>query len=92
MSAPLFIVVWDDEMGICAPMGWDADCDGAIHAAIGSQPVALFASRAEARKAIRISTAYQRLLREQGKPVNEDFLAGAKCLRIVPCAKREGER
>jgi len=24
-----FIVLWDDEMGVCCPMGWDENCNGA---------------------------------------------------------------
>lgn len=38
-----FIVVFDDEMGYCAPLGWDADCNGAIEAC--GVNVALFATQ-----------------------------------------------
>lgn len=81
-----YIVVWDDEQGLCCPMSWDPECDGAI-CGWRDEPVALFQSRQEARKAIRISAAHARLQVEQGKlkPDGSDFLgAAAKCIRIVP--------
>jgi hypothetical protein len=42
----------------------------------------VFADRAAARKAIKISKAKAELLKAQGKPANEDFLASIKCLKI----------
>ena len=76
------IVVWDDEMGMCVPMGWDADCAGAICAC--NRHVAVFASRAEARRAIDISSKFAALCRAQGRPANDDFMGDArKNLRVV---------
>ena len=87
IEAANFIVVFDDTQGACWPMCWDADCAGALCGLTGS-PVALFASRAEARTAIRISTAYARLCKAQGKPANDDFLDAIACVKIVPCATK----
>lgn len=79
-----FIVLWDDEMGVCCPMGWDEDCDGALCCI--TESVALFDSRKAARKAIDISAKFAQLRRSQGKPVNLDFIGDArKKLRVVPC-------
>lgn len=83
----LFVVVWDDEQGICAPMVWDAECEGAICGGIGpKERVALFTSRKAARHAIDISSKWAALNKAQGKPVNEDFLGECrKNLRVVEC-------
>lgn len=78
-----FIVVWDDEMGLCVPMGSDADCEGAI-CGMTDRGVAMFASRADARHAIRISTAWAKLQQAIGQPYNADFIEGRRHLRIVP--------
>ncbi len=76
------IVTWDDGDHIF-PMGWDSDCEGAICSVVsGDQPYALFESPKEARKAIRISTAFARLQREQGKPENTDFSDGLQNVKI----------
>lgn len=84
MTAPkFFIVVYDSGDGACWPMGWDRDCDGAISAMLDT--VAIFDSRAAARTAIRISTAYAKLCEAQDRPANDDFLGGIRCVRIVPC-------
>jgi hypothetical protein len=68
-----YIVVFDDQQGVCVPMGLSTDCEGAIEATSGD--VALFPDRRQARRAIRISTQFARLCREQGKPANDDFIA-----------------
>jgi hypothetical protein len=82
-KATQFIVIYDDDQGMACPMGWDADTDGAI--CCFDQAVAVFPTRADARKAIRISTAAAKLAQAQGKPVNTDFLgADLKKLRVVP--------
>lgn len=81
-----FIVVFDDEQGLCVPMGWDTDCDGAVCACHDS--VALFPDRTAARKAIRVSTAFAKLCVEQGVPANDDFTTGRKNLRILPLQAR----
>lgn len=85
-----FIVAFDDEMGACWPMGWDKDCPGAI--CCYSKAVALFPDRASARKAIRISTAYAKLCKAQGKPASDDFLDGLRCVRVIPCEAQGVER
>lgn len=71
-SGGFCIVVYDDECGVCMPMGPSTDCDGAID--VSSGDVLLFSDRKSARRAIRISAQYARLCREQGKPANDDFL------------------
>lgn len=84
-----FIVVWDDQMGVCAPLGWYDDCEGALCCASGS--VAVFRSRAAAKKAIDISARFAALRKAQGKPTNEDFIGAARrnlrLLRLIPNAK-----
>jgi hypothetical protein len=79
-----YIVVWnDDDNGISAHMGWDPECNGAIE--YSGEAVAMFPTRADARKSIRISAANARLLREQGKVANDDFLGdGLKKLKVMP--------
>lgn len=83
----LFMVCWDDQQGLCVPMVWDADCQGAICGGIGEKDkVAIFTSRQSARKAIDISTKWNALLKAQGKPRNEDFEGECrKNLRVVEC-------
>lgn len=83
-SSRNFIVLWDDNMGVCCPMGWDSDCAGAICCI--DKSVAIFPSRKAARKAINISAKYALLCQAQGKPANLDFLGQCrKNLRIVEC-------
>lgn len=83
-----YVVLWDDNMGVCCPMGWDADCAGAICCL--DKSVAIFASRKDARKAIDISTKYALLCKSQGKPVNLDFLGECrKNLRVVECVPND---
>lgn len=53
--------------------------------------VAVFGSRAEARKAIAISTHFARLCKAQGKPANEDFIDYRKNLHICPLAPAKGK-
>jgi hypothetical protein len=79
------IVVYDDEQGICAPLGWDTDCEGALCCV---EPVVVFPDRNAARKAINVSARYNDLCREQGKSNrNTDF--DPECrpyIRIKPAA------
>lgn len=82
MKPNAFIVVFDDESGMCVPMGADDDCKGAI-CACGS--VRLFRSRDDARKAIKISRAFALLNKAQGKPENTDFTDAIKCVKVMPC-------
>ena len=83
-----YIVVFDDEQGAFWPMGWDTSCDGAL-STMTDMTVALFADKAAARKAIRISAAYAKLRHAQGLPENTDFTDGAKCLKLVKILPKE---
>jgi hypothetical protein len=69
----LCIVVFDDEQGICAPFGWDEDCEGAI--CCSSKPV-VFANRRLARQAITVSRRWAALRKAQGQTSNADFEPG----------------
>lgn len=82
-----FIVVYDDDCGLCVPMGWDADCDGAICST--HESIALFATRSEAQTAIRISTAFASLQQLQRLPCNYDFIESLKKIKIVPLTAKE---
>lgn len=81
----IFMVVWDDQQGVCSPMSRDADCQGAICATCHGDKIALFLSKDAARKAINISAKFAALQRAQGKPENTDFLEGRKNLSIRQC-------
>jgi len=84
----LFLVIWDDDQGICLPMMWDGDCEGAIcgGAVRKTDRVAIFTSRKAARKAIDISTKWNALRKAQGHIYNSDFEGDCrKCLRVVEC-------
>ena len=75
-------MTYDDEMGLCVPMGWDSEWKGALEG--GATPV-IFPTRAAAQKAIRISKRWNALRREQGRIVNSDFDPECvKNVRIVP--------
>ena len=81
MPDTLYMVVFDDEMGLCCPMSHDTECEGALEANDG--PVALFGSRKAARHAINVSKANAKLRRLQGLSVNEDFGEASHCLKIT---------
>jgi len=66
----LFVVLSDDGDAITLPMQWDQECEGALCAWMGRGKIASFATRQDARKAIRISTKWNQLLKEQGKPAS----------------------
>lgn len=83
-TARRWIVFWDDYMGCSWAMGRDEDCKGAL-CGVHSGKIVMFSSRAAARQAIKISTAYAKLRQAQGLPVNTDFLSGVKNVRIVEC-------
>ena len=75
------IVVFDDEQGLCVPYSLDEECDGAL--CLNSKPVALFADRKAAQRAIQISVKYAELRKSQGLPPNDDFLGtNRKCVKI----------
>lgn len=76
------IVVFDDDAGFIAPMGWDEECEGALEY---GRPVVVFPDRKAAQKAIRVSKKWAALRQAQGKVVNTDFLPEcAKCIQIIP--------
>ena len=82
-----FIVVWDDQQGVCWPLGWDDDCEGAICA--NTNQVAAFSNRADARRAIKISERFAALCEAQGKPANDDFLGECRRnIHILPLYSR----
>lgn len=86
-----YVVTWDYQDGVCCVMGWDPDCEGSLCAAHPGDAAAVFTDLASARKAVRVSTAFAKLRKEQGKPANGDFLG--KCLRnvrIVPLVGAKG--
>ena len=83
-GARRWVVCWDDQMGACWPMGRDTDCEGAL-CALHTGKIAMFTSRAAARKAIKVSTAYAKLRKAQGLHANDDFLEGIANVRIVEC-------
>jgi hypothetical protein len=78
-----FLVVYDDQGSLCLPMGKDADCEGAICTATGTESVVIFDSRETAKRAIKISRLFAELQTAQGKPANSDFLEGYKQVRII---------
>lgn len=82
-KARQFIVMYDDGQGLCVPFTWDDDCDGALCSRGAGETVAVFPSRADARKAIRISNAYAKLCVEQGKPSNTDFTTTPRFIIIA---------
>ena len=79
-----YIVVFDDGMGVCIPMGWDDDCEGSL--CCFYKTAAIFESQKAARKALDISTRFALLRKSQGKCVNPDFLGECrKNIRVVEC-------
>lgn len=82
----MYMIVWDDDQGLCVPMAFDGDCAGAVCAIGHKNKVAVFADRKSARKAIDISAKFAALCKAQGKPANDDFLGECrKNLRVVEC-------
>lgn len=83
----MFTVIYDDYDCLCVSMVWDQDCEGALCAGVGAlDKVALFKSRADARKAIDVSAKWAALNKAKGLPHNDDFLGEyRKNLRVVPC-------
>ena len=85
-SPPGFIVIYDNEDGFVSPYGWDDDCEGAI--SCFGDTVAMFPDRKSALKAIRISTAFAKLNKAQGKPTNIDFIDPPFRIKIVPLVQQ----
>lgn len=76
------MVVYDDTFGLCFPMGWDCECEGAIEA---SEKPVIFPNRAAAQRAIRISRKWAALRKEQGVIISSDFdPLNIKYVRIWP--------
>lgn len=76
-----YIVVFDDEQGLCAPYCLDPDCDGALAGTSGT--IAGFKDRKSAQKAIAISVRFAMLCQAQGIPAVDDFLGQSrKCVKI----------
>jgi len=83
----MFVVIYEDDLGgVCSPMAWDEDCEGALTASATS--IALFETRWLARRAIQISRRFALLQQARGKPANTDFLKDAKHLRVIPATKQ----
>jgi hypothetical protein len=81
----MFIVVYNDDCGLCIPMQWDSDCAGAI-CICGSGKVVVFSERKAAQKAIDVSAKFAALCKAQGKPANEDFIGNCrKFVRVMAC-------
>ena len=79
-----YIVVYDDDEGLCCPMTWDKERFGAIEAAGPKDPVAAFLDRNDARRSIKVSQRKAEMLEAQGEPANTDFLLPArKNIRIM---------
>lgn len=81
-----YAIHYCDYDGIDSAYTFDADVPGGISLRSEREPVALFADRKAARKAIRISELAARLAVERGENANTDFL-DPKCrksIRIVP--------
>lgn len=82
-----FIVVFDDEQGLCRPMGWDPECEGALEGC--DSEVAFFPDKAAAKTAVMISRRFALLRKAQGKVTNDDWLpVCASCIKIVPLAAK----
>jgi len=78
-----FLVVYDDESGLCLPMGSDIECKGAICTS-ALMPV-IFESRAKAKQAIKISRLFAQLQAAQGVPGDSDFLGFYNYVKIRKC-------
>ena len=83
----LFIVVYNDDAGLCIPYGWDMECEGALCS--GVTPFVAFDSRKDARDAVNVSKAFARLNAAQGKVFNDDFTTHIKNVRVWPLSRKE---
>jgi hypothetical protein len=90
-SQSQYIVIYDDNCGLCVPYSWDDDCEGAIVTGGKDDTVAVFSSRKDATKAIQISTTNATLRRLQGLIWNSDFNpANRGYIRIVRLQPKGG--
>lgn len=86
----MFIVIFDNEDGLSIPYCWDPDCEGALTSfcCTESNQIALFDTRREAQKAIRISTKRDELAKEQKNIRELDFIDSRELIHIVPVSKK----
>lgn len=76
----MFIVVFDDEGGLTFPYCLDRKTGGLD---VGSdQPIAVFETKADANRAIRISRKREELNEAMGQPINADFTEYRKHVKI----------
>ena len=84
-----FIVVFDDDQGMCCPMAWSEDSGKQDTLEGSALSAAVFPSRAEARKAINITAAQAKVDKLRGNAANTDFLPPAvSCVKIIPLKTR----
>ena len=80
------MVFFDDDQGLCCPMGWDTECDGALESC--AQDPVVFPSRKAANTAIDISRKHAALRKAQGLYQSTDFLPECRkaihVRRVVP--------
>lgn len=82
----MYLVLYDDEMGICCPMAFDPECEGALATWSKGDEVALFESKKAALKAISISRKFAALRKAQGRVVNGDFTPEcSEFIKVVAC-------
>lgn len=92
-TAQFFIVIYDDDDCIKIPMSLDKECEGALSCSTDDETAAAFVDLKAAKQAIRISTAYARLCKAQGKVANEDFLPPCiKHVKIMKCGIDRAKR
>lgn len=84
------IVMYDDGDQLTLPYTFDEECEGALRCMAPGDPIAVFPTSKEARRAIQISMAFAKLSKAQGKPVNEDFTTCIKCVKVVPLVSAKG--
>jgi hypothetical protein len=83
-TAGYMVVFEDDSQGLCLQFGPSGDCEGAIEGCDAGDTPLLFATRAEARQAIRITLRYHALLKAQNKPYDSLFCGDSReCLKIT---------
>lgn len=89
----MFIVIFDDDQGLCVPYALDQDNEGALHAISRGDAVAIFKSMDDAKRAIRISRKLAELDQARGHPGNDDFLLpGVLCVKIRKCEVVESSK
>lgn len=80
-----YIVIFCDGEGLDVPYTFAPGVPGGIESRSSYEPVAMFATRKEAQRAIRISTLAALLAKERNEIANDDFADPKlrKCVRIV---------